>query len=73
MSDEAQLGEVLEALEAAGLTEVYLNEAGQESMRLTEEGAALAEELGILEHGPGSDAAGPAAGTRDEPRPSRST
>lgn len=54
MNDAAKDGAVLEALEAAGLAEVYIDQDGHESMRLTEEGAAMAAELGILEHGPSS-------------------
>lgn len=57
MSDDARVDEILEALEAAGLTEVHLNEDGQEAVRLTAEGAALAEELRILEHGSAPSAA----------------
>jgi hypothetical protein len=51
MSGAVPDDEILRALEAAGLTEVYRNEDGQEAVRLTDEGAALAGELGIMEHG----------------------
>lgn len=51
MNDAEQNAEIIEALEAAGLAEIYTDEDGQEVMRLTEEGQAMARELGILEHG----------------------
>ena len=57
MSDAEQTAEILDALEASGLAEVYTDEAGREVMRLTDAGAAMARELGILEHGPGEAAA----------------
>ena len=68
MSDDTRVDEILEVLEAAGLTEVHLNDDGQEAVRLTVEGAALAEELRILEHGPGPDAP-TMAGDSGEPPP----
>jgi len=54
VSDD-ELGAILEALESSGLAHVYVDDDGRETMRLTEEGAALAEELGILEHGVAPD------------------
>jgi len=69
MSDDTHIDTVLEALAAAGLAEVYLNEDGHEAMRLTDEGAALAQDLGILEHGPGWDEAKAAADSADETPP----
>lgn len=56
MTDEEQTADILDALETAGLAEVYLDPDGNEVMRLTDEGAAMARELGILEHGSSSDA-----------------
>jgi hypothetical protein len=61
MSDEPEISVTLEALASAGFAEAYLTEDGQESMRLTDEGAAMAEELGILKHGPGRDESGQGA------------
>ena len=66
MSDETEIGVILDALASAGLAEAYLNNDGHESMRLTVEGAALAEELGILEHGLAADESGNAANTIPE-------
>ena len=60
MNEAEQNAEILDALEAAGLTEVYTDEQGREVMRLTDEGATLARELGILEHGTGADEPEPA-------------
>lgn len=54
MSDEEGTAEIIDALESAGLAEVYTDAHGREVMRLTEEGRVMAQELGILEHGPGS-------------------
>ncbi len=62
MSGPAHDDEILRALEAAGLTEVYLDDDGHESVRLTDDGVALAGELGIMEHGDG-----PAEVDPDEP------
>ena len=71
MSDDARVDEILEALEAAGLTEVHLNEDGQQVMRLTAEGAALADELRMLERGLGPDAPTTAAEHVPEQGPRR--
>jgi hypothetical protein len=65
VSDD-ELGEILDALENAGLAEVYTDANGDEVMRLTDEGSAMARELGILEHGPGTEDPEPAP-TVDEP------
>lgn len=51
MSEDAD-DEIVDALENAGLAEVYTDEDGNEVMRLTADGAAMARELGIFEHGP---------------------
>lgn len=55
MTEAEQNAEILDALEAAGLAELYTDEQGREVMRLTDDGATLARELGILEHGSGAD------------------
>ena len=57
MSEAEQNAEILDALEKAGLAETYVDEDGREVMRLTDEGAAMAAEHGILEHGPDVDTA----------------
>jgi hypothetical protein len=70
MSDEdTETSAVLEALESAGLAEVYLDDDGHETMRLTEEGASLAQELRIFEHGPGPDEASRGGGAARQPPP----
>jgi hypothetical protein len=70
MSDDTRFDEILEALQAAGLTELFLDEDGDEAMRLTAEGAALARELAILEHGSGPSAPTEAGGS-GEPTPTQ--
>ncbi len=64
MNEEQGTAEIIDALEAAGLAETYTDAHGREVMRLTEEGRAMAQELGILEHGSGRD--GPATADRPE-------
>ena len=66
MSDEQHTAEIVEALQSSGLAEVYTDEDGREVMRLTGEGAAMARELGILEHGPRVDV--PATTPEDQPK-----
>ena len=66
MSEAEQNAEILDALEKAGLAETYVDEDGRQVMRLTDEGAAMAAEHGILEHGPDVDTA-EGAPTRTEP------
>ena len=63
VSEPEQNAEILEALANAGLTETYVDEDGHEVMRLTEDGAAMAQELGILEHG--------SSGNAPEPTPAK--
>ena len=65
MSQEEQNAEIVDALRNAGLAEVYTDEDGHEVMRLTAQGASMARELGILEHGPQADT--PAPMNDDEP------
>jgi hypothetical protein len=68
MTSDHELEVMLDALESAGLAEVYLDEDGRETMRLTDEGAALAQEMGIFEHGFGADEMGqPTSGEGAEP------
>lgn len=66
MSEEERNAAIVDALRDAGLAEVYTDEDGREIMRLTDEGASMARELGILEHSPQADA--PAPTTEDEPK-----
>jgi len=68
---EDELSEIVDALENAGFAEVYADKDGREVMRLTDEGAAMAKELGILDHGSGEDAPGaiPAEKEPDELAP----
>jgi hypothetical protein len=65
VSEEEQNAVIVDALRDAGLAEVYTDEDGHEVMRLTDEGASMARELGILDHSPAAHA--PAPATDDEP------
>jgi DNA-binding PadR family transcriptional regulator len=68
VTDDGASAAILEALESAGLAEIYHDGHGRQTMRLTEEGSALARELGILEHGPGGEASERPSGLADEAR-----